>query len=468
MKRTLLLPFLALLSTALVGCGGSGSSLKWKSGDKVYTRKILFDTSAEEVPERVNFYIGKKGSVTKVAYKRNEFKFGYHSGVLTLSGKDLKEKVAPGEYDLTVTFKDGAVKVPFFGATKFIETADDFQAIGDTKESLEGYYVLVNDIDCSSIANFEPLGWYTEETDPTNAYFHGILDGNGFAVRNITCSYSSGQKGPSDSGYPSNYDVYCDLNTTFQLDAHKAGDNIGIFQVIGSAGVVKNLVFDNCKVHGRTIVGVIAGNVAGTVENCLIKANCSALMDTHFWDDDCNVGGAFGIVGGTGQVRNVVNLSTNVNVRGEYEDYGDQYVGEPGGGYDHEHEEDNFWRFWGDNKVVDHNPYRDSNNSFTNGVYAFVGKCWGSVYNSVSASFKVLPYNATTPRDAFFGQTHLGANKPTSGDSNLGSLENCVTLSNTELKAASNYSTFDTTVWNIIDGQLPSIVTNVNHYDIAQ
>ena len=468
LKSLTIFPFLLLAS--LTACN---KGMSWKSGDKVYYDRIIFDTSDEKAPNP-HIFLGKSGSVKSVKLGRDEIKFGYSGKVLTLSAEALR-KAGPGEKSATVTFKDGNKQtVDIFNATKFIRTAEDFQGIGADKKACEGYYILANDIDCSSISNFEPIGQYFEETDPTNFYFHGILDGDGFAIKNVTCSYSDSPRGVSDQNYPSNYDVWSG-NPKFENEAHQAGDNIGIFQVIGSSGVVRNIAFDNCKVHGRTIVGVVAGNIMGRAENILINSNCQVKMDTHFYDDDCNTGAAFGIVAGSGNVKNVISLTTQVSILGIYEDYGPDYAGKDGNGWDHPagspDNNANWWRFAGVTKQIPDSETKitDSNGKESNGVYSVVGKCWGQVQNSVGAAFKVAPQDGAQ-FDVAFGHTHNAINKPTSGDSDLGSIENCDVFSSTNLKKAATYAgyNFSEDVWNIADGSFPTLKHNINRFDIAK
>ena len=470
LKSLTIFPFLLLAS--LTACN---KGMSWKSGDKVYYDRIVFDTS-DETASNPHIFLGKSGSVKSVKLGREEIKFGYSGKVLTLSAEALR-KAGPGEKSATVTFKDGKKQtVDIFNATKFIKTAEDFQSIGADKKACEGYYILANDIDCSSIDNFEPIGQYFEETDPTNFYFHGILDGDGFAIKNVTCSYSDNPMGLATDGnsYPSNYDVWSG-NPKFENEAHQAGDNIGIFQVIGSSGVVRNIAFDNCKVHGRTIVGVVAGNIMGRAENILINSNCQVKMDTHFYDDDCNTGAAFGIVAGSGNVRNVISLTTQVSILGIYEDYGPDYAGKDGNGWDHPagspDNNANWWRFAGVTKQIPDSETKitDSNGKESNGVYSVVGKCWGQVQNSVGAAFKVAPQDGAQ-FDVAFGHTHNAVNKPTSGDSDLGSIENCDVFSSTNLKKAATYAgyNFSEEIWNIADGKFPTLKQNINRFDIAK
>ena len=464
-----ILPILFLAS--LTGCTGA-NQMTYKSGDKVYYDRIVFDTSDENAVNP-SIYLGIDKKITTVKIGKIEAEFGYRSKVLTVSAEALR-KVGPGERTATVTFDDGKkTTVDILNCTKFIRTAQDFQDIGKDRKASEGIYVLANDIDCASISNFEPIGQYFSEEDQTNFYFHGILDGDGYAIKNVTCSYSSGPAGISGGGYQSNYDVYSG-DAKFTSDAHKSGDNVGIFQVIGSSGVVRNVTFENCQVHGRTIVGVVAANVMGHVENVLIKETCSVRMDTHFYDDDCNAGAAFGIVAGSGVVKNVVSLTTNVRILDIYEDYGPDYAGKVGNGWDHSATPGNtdpWWRFAGVSKPLPDSETKlvDSNGKQSNGVYSVVGKCWGEVTDSIGAEFQIMPYGETAYASSF-GHTHQAVNKPTSGDTDLGTIDNCMVASNVNLKQASTFNTIglNASVWNIANGSYPSLKENINRFDIAK
>jgi hypothetical protein len=432
-------------------------------------KKAYFDTTEANLAT-ISIDLGVGGSVSAVTVGRvaaDAGEYALSGSVLTLAKSFLK-KVTAGEKTLKVTVDSATIPVSLFAASKVITTAQEFQ---DINSNLTGYYILGNDIDLSSIHNFEPLGYYFTETDTRNAYFHGVLEGNGYSVKNATVEWSDSTA--------TNYGVYSGTGTTmFSSDAHKNGDNIGLFQIIGSSGVVRDVNFKNIKVRGRTIVGVIAGNCSGTVSNCTLDSACSVEMGTHFYDDDCNMGGAFGIVAGSGNVNNVISQATsqqigatgsstvnNVSIEkaGIYLDWSSDYIGKTGNGWDHGTPATNDNPWWkqcavdktktdGSTKVT------DSNGSPTDGQYAFVGKCWGSVSSCVAKTFKITPMDGTA-RDVYFGQTHLAANKSTSGSTNLGTLSNNLLLDATGLKAASNYSAYDKTVWAIVDGSVPTLIS---------
>lgn len=465
-KTTALL--LVLTSSALILAGCGKTVVMPDQAEKVFqTTNIYYDTSVEKA-YNISIKIDSTDSVSEVScgkVKATDGQFGNRSGILTLSA-DFMKQITAGEKTVKVTAGSKTISLNLFAASKVVTTAQEFQ---DINKNLTGYYILGNDIDLSSIANFEPLGYYFTETDTNNAYFHGVLEGNGYTVKNAKVYWSDTTA--------TNYGVYSGSGAIkFQSDAHKNGDNIGLFQVIGSSGIVRDVNFANINVRGRTIVGAIAGNVMGTVMNCTLDAASKVEMGTHFYDDDCNMGGAFGIVAGSGNVSNVICQCTSqvlgatgaitvngvqVEKAGIYLDWNNDYVGKTGNGWDHGTPATNdnpWWKQCGVDKVGSDGAtgVKDSNNSATDGQYAFVGKCWGNVSNCVAKKFQITPMDGTA-RDIYFGQTHLAANKSTSGDTDLGVLTNDLMLDDAGLKTASNYASFDTSVWTIADGSVPTL-----------
>ncbi len=457
MKKVLPLVTIALTVATLTACGSSGGPT-YKVGDTIYEDRIIYDTSKESYSVSVKLESDKKiASVSCGRAKSKANEFGFKDNILTLQGLFM-EQIGSGEKEIIVTFKDDTKeKIPAIIATKVITTAAEFQAIND---NLKGVYVLGNDIDLSSISNFEPLGRFYEETSTKNDYFHGILEGNGYTVKNAKVYYCSSAT--------SSEEVYWG-NSLFTEDCHKSGNNIGLFQIIGSSGIVRNVVFDNIKVRGKTIVGVVAGNISGTLENCVITSSCSASMGTHYYDNDCNLGGVAGIVAASGVVKNVVSLTSDVVLPNEFMDYNADYIGKIGNGADHTTEANNTdpsWKYWNvDRPLMDYSSGSavstnkkeiDSNGVQTNGKYAFAGKTWGSISDCYALKFTNNVLEGTA-RDICFTQTHLAANKPGSGDTNLGMVTNCAVLTDAELKSSSYYNGYDNTIWKIVDGQYPTL-----------
>ena len=472
MKKFIPISLLALsLITSLVSCGGGqgtgGSNTSdvlnveaptFKAGDTIFTDKIIYDTSKDAYDVSIKLESDKKvAGVACGRAKGQNGEFGTKDGVLTLKGSFMAQ-IGSGEKEIVVTFEDDSkVRVDALIATKVITTAQEFQ---DINNNLKGIYVLGNDIDLGSISNFEPLGRFYDETSTKNDYFHGILEGNGYTVKNAQVHYCSS---PTSS-----QDVYYG-GSLFREECHKTGNNIGLFQIIGSSGVVRNVTFDNINVRGRTIVGVIAGNVSGLVENCVVTSSCTAAMGTHYYDNDCNIGGVAGIVAASGIIRNTISYTKNIVLPNEFMDYSDDYIGKIGNGADHTAQEGNTdpsWKYWNvDRPLMDYSTgtavstnkkETDSNGIQSNGKYAFAGKTWGLIENSYALKFtnNVLESSA---RDICFTQTHLAANKPASGDVDMGTVTNCGVKTDEELRSLSTYSTYDGNIWNLKEGAYPSL-----------
>lgn len=439
MKRRILL----VSAISLVSLFGCSDNNKVPVAETVYKDKGIFDLS--DPSETISIEVEIPGSIENIRLsgsRDNEMTYSYTDGILSIYGKDIPNN--SGEKELIVTTSEGTTRIPLMVCTNIITTAQEFQ---DINNDLTGTYILGNDIDLSTIPNFEPLGKFYSEGSPRNDYFHGILDGNGYTVKNATVKYSS-----TDT---TNKEIY-EGNPLFKEQCHQAGDNIGIFQIIGSSGVVRNVRFENCNVSARTIGGIIAGNISGTVENCIVVGG-SVNISTHFWDDDCNTGAIAGIVAASGVVRNVISTG-KASITGTYVDWSDEYIGQVATGGEHANDSDPYWTFWGANKVNETTGEEvlDSNGHSTNGVYSGVGKCWGNVSNCYSLAYTVTPYQEAS-RAVDFGQTHVGENKPASGQTNMGVISNCLTKTEEELKESSLYTNFDTSIWNIKDGQIPNI-----------
>lgn len=449
---------------ALTSCD---QGLSIKEGDQIFEGRIVYEAkSSKDVYVRLD--VGNK-KISKVKCSRDEADVktdvALKDGILEIKGTFM-DKLGAGERRIDIEFDDKSKEsIDTIVATKIIKTAEDFNNI---RQNLQGTYVLGNDIDLSSIPNFEPLGVYYTETSTRNDYFHGILDGNGYAIKNAKVHYSNMLNiSEGTEILDTNSDVYGGTGL-FQDDSHKAGDNIGLFQFIGSQGIVRNTVFDNISVRGRTIVGVVAGNNLGLIENCIVTSTCMARMSTHFYDNDCNMGGVVGINGGSGRIRNTICMTSNITVPNIYKDFDDKYKTESGNGWDHVNEPTcNWWKFAnvnrekqdysGDKPASTGQPELDSNGHMSNGVYAFAGKCWGTIENSMALKFNKTVFQATEAQVADFSQTHLGELKPGSGADNMGELNNCQLLTLDEFKSASKFNGFDVTVWNIADGKVPAL-----------
>ena len=121
-----------------------------------------------------------------------------------------------------------------------IATVNDLQKFRTVWSSNFGkYFIVTQDIDLSSIANFTPL-----------PYIAGTLDGNNKKILNLRMDRSQIQ-----------YDNYASL-----------------FQRIERSGVVKNLGFENVAIKGNRHAAALASYNYGTVDNCYVtgQVSCSA------------------------------------------------------------------------------------------------------------------------------------------------------------------------------------------------
>ena len=121
-----------------------------------------------------------------------------------------------------------------------IATVNDLQKLRTVWRSNTGkYFIVTQDIDLSSIANFTPL-----------PEFNGTLDGNNKKILNLRIDRSQIR-----------YSNYASL-----------------FQQIGQGGVVKNLGFENVAIKGYGGAAALATYNYGTVDNCYVtgQVSCSA------------------------------------------------------------------------------------------------------------------------------------------------------------------------------------------------
>jgi hypothetical protein len=127
-----------------------------------------------------------------------------------------------------------------------IRTADELTAIGNDAASLQGGYILLNDI---TVENWKPIG--SLETP-----FEGEFNGNGHT---ITVNSISSDETKSNS---------------------PATIGAGLFCAVGKKGVVKNLKMTGEIVYNsgtRTLhIGAVAGKNAGTIQNCVSACKITA------------------------------------------------------------------------------------------------------------------------------------------------------------------------------------------------
>ncbi len=439
MKRRILTSLLLAVSMvsgcgALSACASSPKNVYLEKGDRYFTKTPYVDLS--NIPEKISFKVDIEENILDISIGRiliYEEDFDYRDGILSINSDVLKDEngkllIASGDNRFGIRVEGKMIYQDCFMVDKVINTPDDLQDINNRPM---GSYILGKDIDLSGVSNFEPLG-YSESDSHYNQEFGGIFDGNGFAIKNISTKYSLHPESTEEQYHGRGY--------VFEDESHREGTEFGVFQNIGPSGVVRNVSFMNCDIVGKTIVGVVAGTCNGIIENVFIDKDCSAVASTHFYDDDCNVGGIVGLQG-KGEIRNVISLA-KAEILPQFTDFDEE-------SYDNPETEDVVevsHIFYNGDKG-----WTDSNGLVTTGVYAGIGKSWATASNCVALAFNEGAYGIRP-----FGQTHLAVNKESSGNEDMGHFINCVVKTEDEMKSSSLYSSFSTEIWNIVEGGIPT------------
>ena len=196
-----------------------------------------------------------------------------------------------------------------------IKTADDLDNI---RNNLSGKYILMNDIDLSGI-DWEPIG-------KSGNAFTGVLEGNGFVIRNLHINSTSnyvGLFGYSNGGAINNIGLenvnlignnYVGGLVGFIYQGTKisncyvTGNITGNLNVGGITGFTQfggtiDYVYVNANIKGVKTVGGIAGDLKSTVTNSFALGRISG---------DSGVGG----IGGSFQNSKIVNSYSNMYIMG--------------------------------------------------------------------------------------------------------------------------------------------------------
>jgi hypothetical protein len=138
-----------------------------------------------------------------------------------------------------------------YGQTQ-ISTVTELKAINRDVASLEGNYILMNDL---TIEQWTPIGTVKNP-------FNGVFNGNGFTITIM--------------GFNTNgVDVSSDGNVAF------SAISIGLFGATGIKSVIKNLkvagdlTYDSGEI--TLYMGAIVGNNRGIIVNCVSTANINAM-----------------------------------------------------------------------------------------------------------------------------------------------------------------------------------------------
>lgn len=160
---------------------------------------------------------------------------------------------------------------------KGIYNVENLNAI---RNDLDGKYILMTDIDLSSIIKWEPIG-------TTENPFTGELNGNGYSIKNLT------------------------VKTNVENNNTVVNGCIGVFGATNGAKISNLKVSDVDILIFQPESFFSIGTVAGTVYNSTIF-NCSSsgkIELTICEDDGCSVGGVIGYLSENSVLSNCVNES---------------------------------------------------------------------------------------------------------------------------------------------------------------
>ena len=152
-------------------------------------------------------------------------------------------------HTLFVTFKlnffcggDGTQNNPYqICSAASLKTLADFVNAGNGNETDGKFFKLMNDIDLSGYANWDPIG--NNNTDNASTCFQGAFDGNNKIVQNLTVN----------------------------LPTRNA---IGLFGIITKYATIRNLGVENCNIKGgvyENVGGLVGRNNGGGITNCYVK-----------------------------------------------------------------------------------------------------------------------------------------------------------------------------------------------------
>lgn len=148
-----------------------------------------------------------------------------------------------------------------------IKTAQDLQNI---KNNLSGKYILMNDIDLSSISNWTSIG-------SSSAAFKGELNGNGYTISNLNISESS-QTQNGLFGYTNGAIIKNLFIDNANVDINTTSGGAGI--VVGQA---TNSTISNVHVSNSSVSSVSAGLIAGgLVDSTIELSSSSGTVDARY------------------------------------------------------------------------------------------------------------------------------------------------------------------------------------------
>ena len=251
----------------------------------------LYDATLEGVTSRTE---DENNGLRRTHYR-------YANGTLTFSNEYVY-KLDNGAFDYIVTTSRGSFTVTLvvegaapsaydqigYGTEEKPYMIFNYAQLKDMAErskstDFAGQYIKVNsDIECRQAAN---SGAITPIGNSANK-FAGTFDGNGYTIKNIK------------------------INAIVD-------ESTGLFNYIGTTGVVKNVVIENIEVsfndNGTIVAGLIAGENMGRIENIKVtQGKISAISKSWLQNHYFSVGG---MVGANAGVISNSKLDVTIDVK---------------------------------------------------------------------------------------------------------------------------------------------------------
>lgn len=328
---------------------------------------------------------------------------------------------------------DGSEDNPFW-----ITNQTEMSAV---RNYMNKHFIVKNDFSITT-SNWNPIGWTTGTAD---IKFTGSLNGDGYTI----------------SGMRSVFD--------FNTDA-----GVGLFAYNG--GTIKNLTITNARVECAAVVGIVAAQNTGTIENCHVKG---IVTGSYYLPSDLGTatfaGGITGVnagrvirssadvsIVGFSAVGGLVGYNTNGGLVSECYAQGTvngNYYGNP---------QMNMIQIGGlvgantEGAVIEHSYSLCTRVVGYSSVGGFVGYNKATVRNSY-VSDAAISY-ASTPVHECVGNinTSLSQVRNTYYESDGSTYDSRkgTAISTNRLKSATVPNGFDVSLWNCIQGQYPDLVNN--------
>ncbi|MDR0886946.1 MAG: InlB B-repeat-containing protein [Clostridiales Family XIII bacterium] len=166
------------------------------------------------------------------------------------------------------------------------------QQLQNINNNLRGQYILMNNIDLSSVKRWEPIGGFASGEKIVSANtFSGIFDGNGYVISNLNIDIASSQElAVGLFGYVGGTIKNVEVRGTINAASPKT------IYAGGIAGYSFHADIENCSHTGDitstsdvgTYIGGIIGaaNDAGAIKDCRNTGNLSAISSGVSYSDD--------------------------------------------------------------------------------------------------------------------------------------------------------------------------------------